>query len=85
MSQTLEERIAKIEERNSKVEREKAWEVSWVRFFSNVAATYLTMNLILWTIGGPFPPVHAVIPTVGYVLSTISIPYVKRWWLNKRG
>jgi hypothetical protein len=85
MEQELLQRIEKIEERNSKVESEKAWEVSWVRFWSNAAATYLTMVLLLWTIDGPYPPLHAIVPTIGYVLSTLSIPTVKAWWVKKSG
>ena len=83
MDQTLTDRIQKIEERNVKVEAEKAWEVSWIRFWSNTAATYLTMNLLLWTINDSYPPIHALVPTVGYVLSTLSIPYIRKWWIGK--
>lgn len=83
MDLSLEERIARIETRNERVEREKAWEVSWTRFGVNVLATYLVMNLLLFSIGGPFPPVHALVPTAGYILSTLSIPVVKRRWLER--
>ena len=84
MDDELAQRIQKIEDRNSKVETEKAWELSWARFWTNTAATYLTMNLFLWSIDGPFPPINAIIPTIGYVLSTLSIPLVKKWWLAKQ-
>lgn len=84
MDESVLERIERIEERNSRVEVEKAWEVSWTRFWSNTAATYLTMNLLLFSIGAPYPPVQALVPTVGYGLSTLSIPYVRRWWMERK-
>ena len=37
---SLEERVAKIEARNAKVEADKAWETSWVRRFSIALLTY---------------------------------------------
>lgn len=70
--------------RNRRVEADKAWETSLTRFFTVTLITYLTMNLILWTIGGPFPPIHALVPTAGYVLSTLSLPKVKQWWIRRR-
>jgi len=79
----LATRWLEIELRNIRVEREKSWEVSWARFLCNSAATYLTMNLVLWTIGVQNPPTHAVVPTVGYVLSSLSIPKFKDWWISQ--
>jgi len=83
IDQTLADRIQKIEERNARVEIEKAWEVSWARFFTNTVATYLIMNLLLWTIGDSLPLLHALVPTLGYILSTLSIPYLKKWWIGE--
>ena len=80
----LREKLEAIYQRNARVELDKGWETSLTRFLCLTAITYLTMNLILWTIGGPFPPVHAIVPTCGYMLSTLSLPPVKRWWLSRR-
>ena len=79
----IESSILAIEARNSRVEAAKAWETSGARIGGVALATYLTMNLILWTLGGPFPPLHAIVPTAGYLLSTLSLPVLKRWWINR--
>lgn len=83
MDDELLRRVRLIEERNSRVELEKAWEVSWIRFWSNTLATYFTMNLLLWTIGDQNPPIHSLVPTIGYVLSTLSLPVIKGWWIGR--
>ena len=44
---TLEERVSKIEERNSKVEMDKAWEGSWTRKILIAIFTYLSIALYL--------------------------------------
>ena len=87
----LEVRIKKLEieaetikSRNARVEAAKAWESSKTRILGVSLATYVTMNLILWSIGGPFPPVHALVPTAGFVLSTLSLPMLKRRWIKRR-
>ena len=71
-----------IQKRNLKVESNKGWETSLVRFICVSLITYITMNLILWTIGDPLPPVHAIIPTCGYIFSTLPLASVKKWWIN---
>lgn len=67
----LEAALNAIQKRNSRVEQDKMWETSITRFLCVTAITYITMNLILWSIGGPYPPVHAIVPTCGYMLSTL--------------
>lgn len=79
----IESRIQAIDGRNARVEAVKSWETSGTRIAGVALTTYLTMNLILWTIGGPFPPLHAIIPTAGYLLSTLSLPVLKKWWISK--
>jgi hypothetical protein len=81
---TLEERIAAIEARNQKVELEKAWETSSVRRIGIVALTYIVMNLVLYAIGVRPTYVHALVPTLGFFLSTLSIGYLKSWWVKQR-
>jgi len=79
----IETKIEAINKRNKKVETDKAWETSRTRFIAITLITYITMNLILWTIGGPFPPVHAIVPTCGYMLSTLTLRKVKEGWMNR--
>ncbi len=83
-NEQLRAQLMAVYERNNRVELNKRWETSTTRFICVACITYLTMNLILWSIDGPFPPVHAIIPTVGYMLSTLSLPKVKSWWMSKQ-
>ena len=82
MNGDLQSKLEAVLVRNARVELDKGWETSVTRFLCVAATTYITMNLILWTIGGPFPPIHAIVPTCGYMLSTLSLPRVKRWWMS---
>lgn len=82
LNHELQSKLHAVLERNARVELDKRWETSTTRFLCVTATTYITMNLILWTIGGPFPPVHAIVPTCGYMLSTLSLSPLKRWWAS---
>lgn len=78
----MEERLQKIEERNARVEADKAWETSWFRIILISVITYIVASLVLWLIGAENYLLGALIPTVGYFLSTLSIPFLKKWWIN---
>jgi len=47
-------------------------------------ATYMLVVLIMFTLGVQKPFINAIIPAVGYMLSTLSISIVKEWWIEKR-
>ena len=80
----LESTIDSIIKRNARVELDKKWETSITRFLCVTAVTYVTINLLLWTIGGPYPPVHALVPTCGYMLSTLTFRKVKEIWTRRQ-
>lgn len=82
---TLEQRVRQIETRNSRVEGDKAWETSGTRRALIVTATYLAIGSFLWTARIPDPWLNAIIPALAFVLSTLSLDYVKANWLAKRG
>ena len=84
MSSDLEQRLSRIEERNARVEAEKAWEVSWCRRFFVALTTYLVAVVAFTAISDDPPFLNACIPTGGYLLSTLSFPILKGWWLGKR-
>ena len=84
MENELKEEIKKIKERNKRVELDKAWEVSWVRRTFILAVTFVTSSLWLFVINEPNIFLKALIPTCGYLLSTLSIPQLKKAWMNKR-
>ncbi len=72
-----------ILERNARVEREKAWEVSWTRRLSIFILTYAVAVVFLWSIRIPLPYLQALVPTGGYLLSTLSLPWIKRRWMSR--
>lgn len=76
----IEQEIEIIKQRNKRVESDKAWEVSWTRRLFIAVATYIIAGVWLLVIHDTHPLLKALVPTVGYLLSTISIPFVKRWW-----
>lgn len=77
---TLEERVEKLELRNKNVERNKAWETSWTRKVLLIIFTYLAIALYLKFIVGINPWINAVIPSVGFLLSTLTLPWFKSFW-----
>ncbi len=80
----IEQEILEIQERNRRVEMDKAWEVSWTRRLSIAIATYLIASIWLVLIDDAKPFLKALVPTVGYLLSTLSLPIVKRHWIRKQ-
>ena len=79
----LEKRIKKIEERNKKVEQDKAWETCTLRKVLIIIMTYIFAVLYLKIADTTNPYFGAVVPCVGFYLSTQSINLVKNWWLKK--
>lgn len=79
----LEERIRAIESRNGRVEAEKRWEVSGTRRAAITVATYFIMVLAFSALGAESPLANATIPTLGFVLSNLSLPLVKRRWIER--
>lgn len=77
---SLEERVRKIETRNATVECDKAWETSYVRRGLIVVFTYLSIALYLKYIVGINPWINAIVPAVGFLLSTLSLPFFKSLW-----
>jgi len=73
----LEARVKKIEERNRKVEIDKAWETSWIRKILLFLFTYLAIGIYLWVIKIINPWLNAVVPAVGFLLSTLTENFYK--------
>ena len=80
----LEQRIAKIEKRNKRVETDKARETSWTRRICIMVLTYLVVvaysyiirecdNILL----------SSLVPVLGFLLSTLSVKAVRRLWEKK--
>lgn len=78
----FEKRIEEIEERNKKVELDKAWETSWTRKIIIAVLTYITIVLFFLVAQLPKPFINSIIPTAGFVLSTLSLPFFKKAWVK---
>lgn len=75
-------RIEVIEQRNKKVEVDKKWEGSYVRRILIVIFTYVSIGSYMWAIDVDKPLLNAVIPSLGFTLSTLSLPFFKQLWLK---
>ena len=78
----IEKEIKSILERNRKVELDKLWETSFTRRIIIAVMTYLIIVLFLYIIKIPFPWLNALIPTIAFILSTLSVPFFKEIWLK---
>jgi hypothetical protein len=79
----IEQDIAELKARNKKVDANKAWETSNTRKLSIVIITYILATIIMWWLGVPAPYLNAIIPTMGFYLSTLSLGIVKTYWIKK--
>ncbi len=77
--------IEEVLERNSRVEANKAWETSKTRRAVIAGITYIAATFFMWRIGVTDPYINALVPTGGYLLSTLSLSFIKRHWLKKYG
>lgn len=80
---SISKRLAKIEARNERVEADKAWEVSWQRRILILTLTYLLVLLYFFIIEVEKPLLNAIVPTLGFFLSTLTLSVVKTIWLKR--
>ena len=79
----IESKIDAIVERNRRVEAHKSWETSRTRLCAVTTVTYVTMVLVFTVLGSGHPIADALVPTTGFFLSTLSLPFVRRVWERK--
>ena len=72
-----------INERNARVEADKAWETSKTRRIFIAILTYVIAAFYMRMVGIADPFLGALVPTGGYLLSTVSLPVLKRVWKEK--
>jgi len=81
----MENEIKKIQERNHKVELDKAWETSWIRRICICVLTYIVVvsysyfiryydNILL----------SSLVPVIGFTLSTLSLKYIRNLWQKNK-
>ncbi len=83
MSKDLEKRIAAIEARNKKVEFDKAWETSLLRRSLIAVLTYIVIVLFMLSADINKPFISAIVPSIGFVLSTLTVSFIKNRWIEK--
>lgn len=81
--QTLESRVTQLESRNQRVELDKAWETSWTRRLLLTLFTYFALGLYLWAIGIDRPFLNSIVPAVGFMISTFTMPWLKCKWIDR--
>lgn len=83
----LEKEISLLKERNKRVEADKAWETSWSRKILLAFFTYLAISIYMYAISLPNPFLNAIVPSIGFLLSTLTLPAFKNLWkkyINKK-
>ncbi|MBS3169478.1 hypothetical protein J4210_03260 [Candidatus Woesearchaeota archaeon] len=78
----IEQRIEAIELRNKKVEADKAWETSAARKILIAVLTYFVVVLFFFAAGLSKPLINSIVPTLGFVLSTFSLPFFRKLWVK---
>ena len=79
----IEQEIYDLKARNLRVEADKAWEVSTSRKASIAVLTYGVAVALLYAVGNAEIFRNALVPVAGYLLSTQSLPFLKKWWVAK--
>lgn len=82
MSENYNKRLSDIEARNKRVEIDKAWETSWTRRIVIFLLTYIIATVWLVLIDNQQPFLNAMVPALGWVLSTLTLPIIKKNWIR---
>ena len=80
----LEKRVKNIEDRNKRVELDKAWETSLERKVIVAALTYLVITVFLLMLRVENAFLTAVIPSIAFLLSTMTLSFFKELWLKNK-
>ncbi len=80
----IEQKLAEIDERNKRVEADKAWETSGFRKILIFVITYTIAAIWLYFIENSRPLLNAFVPALGWYLSTLTVPIIKRNWIKNK-
>ncbi len=80
----IEKEIAKIKERNRRVETDKAWETSLTRKIIIIILTYIVMVIFFYFASLPKPFLNAIVPTLAFILSTLTFSIIKEIWIKNK-
>ncbi|MBU1197969.1 hypothetical protein KJ765_05685 [Candidatus Micrarchaeota archaeon] len=78
----LEKEVEALKKRNERVETDKGWETSFSRRVLLILFTYIAIGIYLEAIAVKDAWVHAIVPAVAFMLSTLSLPFFKRVWIK---
>ena len=83
-NEIIEQEINAIKERNKKVETDKAWETSWIRRICIAILTYFVVVLYSFIVT-KFNNIwlSSIVPVIGFILSTLSLKFVRHIWEKK--
>lgn len=84
MKTTLEQRVTEIEKRNRRVELDKAWENSASRRLVLFLVTFILTFGFLKLIDENYPLANAILAAFGFLLSTLTVSYLKNRWISRR-
>ena len=79
---SLQKEINLIKNRNKKVEADKAWETSLSRKIIITILTYIIIVIFFISAGLPNPYTNSIVPALAFMLSTLTLPFFKKLWLN---
>lgn len=78
----IEKELLAIKERNKKVEADKRWETSLSRKMLTAVLTYAVVVLLFVSANITRPFLSALVPALGFLLSTLSFPWFKKKWIE---
>lgn len=78
----IKKEIETIKQRNKRVEADKAWETSLARKIIIAILTYIAIVIFFYFAGLPKPFTNSIVPALAFVLSTLTLPFFKKLWVN---
>ena len=81
-NEEITKKISLLRERNARVETDKSWEASYTRKVLLMIFTYLAVGFYLQSININMPWLNAIVPSVAFLLSTLSLPFLKKIWIK---
>lgn len=80
----IEQELENIKKRNKRVELDKSWETSWTRKICIMILTYLIVVIYSYLIK-QYDNIllSSLVPVIGFVLSTLSLKYIRKVWERK--
>jgi hypothetical protein len=80
----LKEEIEQIKNRNFRVETDKSWETSLTRKVIISLLTYFVIVVFFFMAELPKPWINSIVPSLAFILSTLSLPLFKKLWIKLR-